>query len=65
MSKSYKNFIPIFAPEKDVKKAIMSIVTDDKGLEEPKDPETCNVFALIKLFANDGKKEEIKQKYLA
>lgn len=65
MSKSYNNFIPIFAPEKELKKVIMSIVTDDKPLEEPKDPDTCNVFALIKLFANEDKKEEIRKKYLA
>ena len=43
----------------------MSIVTDDKPLEAPKDPETCNVFALIKLFANLEKQEEIRAKYLA
>lgn len=65
MSKSYNNFIPLFASEKEVKKSIMNIVTDDKPLEAPKDPETCNVFALIKLFANTEKQQEIRQKYLA
>ena len=65
MSKSYNNFIPLFWSEKEIKKAIMSIVTDDKPLEAPKDPETCNVFALIKLFANLEKQEEIRAKYLA
>jgi tryptophanyl-tRNA synthetase len=64
MSKSYNNFIPIFASEKEIKKAIMAIVTDDKPLEAPKNPETCNVFALIKLFADKEKIEEIRQKYL-
>lgn len=65
MSKSYNNFIPIFASEKEIKKSIMAIVTDDKPLEAPKDPDTCNVFAIIKLFANKEKLEEIRQKYLA
>ncbi|MGE4444285.1 MAG: tryptophan--tRNA ligase [Candidatus Altimarinota bacterium] len=65
MSKSYDNFIPIFAPEKELKKKIMSIVTDDTPLELPKNPDTCNVFALIKLFASDEKQNEVRQKYLA
>lgn len=65
MSKSYGNFIPIFASEKEIKKAIMSIVTDDTPLEAPKNPDTCNVFALISLFADETKKEEIRGKYLA
>jgi len=43
----------------------MSIVTDDKGLEEAKDPKTCNVFALIKFFANKEKQKEIAKKYKA
>lgn len=65
MSKSYDNDIKVFENEKTLKKKIMSIKTDTKGLEEPKDPETCNVFSLIKLFATKEKQEEIKQKYLA
>lgn len=65
MSKSYDNFIPIFAPEKELKKKIMSIVTDDTPLEEPKNPDTCNVFSLIKLFAWEEKQNEIRAKYLA
>jgi len=65
MSKSYKNFIPLFATKAELKKLIMAIKTDDKALEEPKDPDTCNVFALIKFFADENKIEEIKQKYLA
>ncbi len=65
MSKSYDNFIPIFASEKELKKKIMSIVTDDTPLELPKNPDTCNVFALIKLFASDEKQNEVRQKYLA
>ena len=65
MSKSYDNFIWIFDSKKVLKKKIMSIVTDTKELEEPKDPETCNVFALIKLFASKDKQDEIAAKYRA
>lgn len=65
MSKSYDNFIPIFAPENILKKKIMSIVTDDLPLEAPKNPDKCNVFALIKLFASKEKQDEIRTKYLS
>lgn len=65
MSKSYDNFIGIFDDEKTLKKKIMSIVTDDKWLEETKDPDTCNVFALIKFFASKERQADIRNKYLA
>ena len=52
MSKSRNNTINIFLPEKQLRKQVMSIETDSKALEEPKDPTTCNVFALYKLIAN-------------
>lgn len=65
MSKSYKNTIPLFAEGKALKKVVMSIETDSKGLEDPKDPETDNVFALIKLFAEKEKQDEIADKYRA
>tara|TARA_R110002124_G_scaffold80533_10_gene213164 strand:+ start:6686 stop:7663 length:978 start_codon:yes stop_codon:yes gene_type:complete len=65
MSKSYNNTIPLFSEGKALKKVVMSIETDSKGLEDPKDPETDNVFALIKLFANVDKQEEIAEKYRA
>ena len=65
MSKSYDNFIWIFDDEKTLKKKIMSIVTDDKWLEDKKDPEICNVFSIIKLFASIEKQEEIASKYRA
>lgn len=65
MSKSYDNFIGIFDDEKTMKKKIMSIVTGSEELEDPKDPENCNVFALIKLFANIEKQDEIAEKYRA
>jgi len=63
MSKSYNNFIGIFDDEKTVRKKIASIVTDATPLEEPKTPETCNVFALIKLLAHPEQAEQIAQKY--
>lgn len=52
MSKSYGNTIEIFEPEKSVKKKIMRIVTDSTPVEEPKDPDKCSVFALLKLVAS-------------
>lgn len=63
MSKSYDNTIPIFGKEKELKKAVMSIVTDCKSLEEPKDPENCNVVSLYKLFATQAELEEMKSSY--
>ena len=65
MPKSYNNTIPIFGKEKALRKTIMSIVTDCKGLEEPKDPESCNVVALYKLFASDEEVNAMKEKYRA
>jgi tryptophanyl-tRNA synthetase len=52
MSKTMNNFINIFLPEKELKKVVMSIVTDATPLEAPKNPNTCNVFALYKVVAN-------------
>lgn len=65
MSKSYGNIIPLFAPEKQLRKLIMRIVTDSKTVEEPKDPDTCSVFALYKCFANEEQIEALRQRYLA
>jgi len=65
MSKSYGNTIPIFGEGKSLKKTIMSIQTDSTGLEEPKDPDSDNVFALIKLFATTEQQDEIAAKYRA
>ena len=65
MSKSYNNIIPIFGKEKEIRKQVMNIVTDCKGLEESKDPEKCNVVALFKLFANEDEVEEMKARYRA
>ena len=65
MSKSYNNHIAIFDSPKDLKKKVMSIVTWSEGLEEPKDPDKCNVFNLIKFFASEEKTKEIREKYKA
>jgi len=63
MSKSYDNTIEIFEPEKSLKKKIMRIVTDSTGVDEPKDPDKCNVFALLKLFAEPDEIEQWRQRY--
>jgi tryptophanyl-tRNA synthetase len=64
MSKSYQNTIPIFAPEKKLRKQIMRIVTDSKRPEDPKDPTADNVFALLQFFADPERLKEIRQSYL-
>jgi tryptophanyl-tRNA synthetase len=64
MSKSYNNFIDVFLPEKKLRKQIMGIVTDSTPLEDPKDPDTCNAFALYSLLASDSQIEEMRQNYL-
>lgn len=63
MSKSYDNFIGVFDDEKQLKKRIMSIVTDSKWVDEIKDPDTCNVFALYKVFGTAEQTETLRKKY--
>jgi len=63
MSKSYGNVIEIFADERTLKKQVMSIQTDSTPLEEPKNPDACNVFYLYSLFATKKEIEELKTKY--
>jgi tryptophanyl-tRNA synthetase len=63
MSKSYGNTIEIFEPESSVKKKVMKIVTDSTPVELPKDPEKCNVFALLKLVASQQELAEWESKY--
>lgn len=65
MSKSYGNTIEIFAEGKALRKTVMSIVTDSKTVEEPKDPAGCNVFSLYKLLANEAEQEEMAERYRA
>lgn len=63
MSKSYNNCINIFLPEKQLKKQVMSIVTDSTPLEEPKNPDTCNVFGLYKLVAPEADIKQMRESY--
>jgi len=65
MSKSYDNHVELFGGEKETRARIMRIVTDSTPLEEPKDPESCNVFMLYKLFASDEQLEEMAGQYRA
>jgi tryptophanyl-tRNA synthetase len=65
MSKSYDNTIEIFGSGKPLKKRIMKILTDSKELEDVKDPDTCNVFALYKLFADEAAQGELAERYRA
>jgi len=58
MSKSKGNYINIFLDDKKLRKQIMSIETDSTPLEDPKNPDTCNVFNIYKLL---GSKEEVAQ----
>jgi tryptophanyl-tRNA synthetase len=64
MSKSRNNTINIFLPEKQLRKQVMSIETDSKALEEPKDPKTCNVFALYQLIASQEQIQLMTTNYL-
>ena len=65
MSKSYDNTIPLFVPEKKLKKLCNKIVTNSQSVEEPKDPENCNVFTLYKLFATPAQQEALAERYRA
>ena len=64
MSKSYGNIIDLFLPDKQLRKQVMSIVTDSTPLEEPKNPDTCNVFALYSLLAEASQIAAMREKYL-
>ena len=63
MSKSYDNTIEIFEPENKVKKKVMKIVTDSTPVEDPKDPDKCNAFAMLKLFADDDELADWRRQY--
>lgn len=64
MSKSRDNFIDIFQDDKTLKKKVMSILTDATPLEDPKNPETCNVFNIYKLLASEDQIEAMRNNYL-
>jgi len=63
MSKSRGNIINIFLDDKALRKQIMSIETDSTPLEEPKNPDTCRIFAIYKLLADENSQREMRIKY--
>jgi tryptophanyl-tRNA synthetase len=65
MSKSYGNILDIFLPEKELKKQVLSIVTDSTPLEAPKDPDKDNVYAIYSLLAREEDKQSMRKKYEA
>jgi tryptophanyl-tRNA synthetase len=65
MSKSYGNTVDIFGPPKAIRKTIMSIKTDSTPVDAPKNPENCNVFALLKLLAEPDEAKHWEQRYRA
>jgi tryptophanyl-tRNA synthetase len=65
MSKSYGNSIPLAMPEKDLRKLVMRIVTNSQGVEEPKDPDTCSIYALHSFFASKEEKTALAARYRA
>ena len=65
MSKSYGNTLEIFGDPRETRARVMRIVTDSRGLEEPKDPASCNVFALWRLFAGDDEIAGMEARYRA
>jgi tryptophanyl-tRNA synthetase len=64
MSKSYNNTIELFAPDKETQKKIMSIKTDSTPVEAPKNPDTDNIFALLKHFASPQELAAIREQYV-
>ncbi len=64
MSKSYGNTIPIFLEGKQLKKRVMAIETDATPVEDPKDPDTCNLFNIFKLFASKERVSEVRDLYV-
>ena len=65
MSKSYDNVIPLFASEKNLRKTIMRIITNSQPVEEPKDPETSQIFTFYKLFATPEEQNALAARYRA
>jgi len=65
MSKSYHNTLELFGTEKETRARVMRVVTDSKGLADPKDPETCNVFKLYRLFASPDQVAALADRYRA
>jgi len=65
MSKSYGNTIDLFLEEKALRKQVMRIVTDPTPVEEPKDPDTCNVYQIYSLFLDKTGQADLRKRYEA
>jgi tryptophanyl-tRNA synthetase len=65
MSKSYGNVIPLFAPENILQKTIMRMVTNSQSVEEPKDPDTSQIFLLYKLFTDNEEQSAFAARFRA
>ena len=65
MSKSYDNTLDIFIDRKSLKEKVMRVVTDSTPVDQPKDPDACNLFALYRLFNPPELVEEMRARYLA
>jgi len=63
MSKSYDNTIEIFTAEDGLRKKIAAIVTDSTPVADPKDPDKCNLFAIISLFLSEAEKTDLAERY--
>ena len=63
MSKSYDNTIEIFTAEEGLRKKIGGIVTDSTPVADPKDPDKCNLFAIISLFLSEDEKTDLAERY--
>ena len=65
MSKSYNNTIPLFLPENQLRKMIMRVVTNSQGVDEPKDPDTSQIFTMYRLFASPDEQASLAGRYRA
>jgi tryptophanyl-tRNA synthetase len=65
MSKSYGNILDIFLPEKELRKQVMSIVTDSTPMEEPKNPDKDTVYAIYSLLGTPEQTAALRSKYVA
>jgi tryptophanyl-tRNA synthetase len=65
MSKSYENTIPLFSSERELRKIIMRIVTNSQTVDEPKDPDSSQIFSLYKLFSSGEEQAALAARYRA
>ncbi len=65
MSKSYGNTIPLFLEEKQLKRVCNKIITNSQGVDEPKDPDSCSIFSLYRLFASPEEQHLLRKRYRA